>query len=263
VQWDQEPATPENCPWLGKAHLDGAAAFGDALAVSFHTAENEVGVVLYHPASGMWEPLMSSMDTEWGPLAQGLVTEIGDLASYDGDLLLLASGAGRREIRGIWRMARTSVVPEMMCWLPPGNLSLCGDVIWFRDYGCLARIAPGEGIAEVLLGRDLLYPPAGPERPWRTRESPFIPESGTGALSANSSLSRLMDLRGAALHGDTIWARLGQSQLILLHRGRPLPEGTILDNAILEGRQAVEFLSTSYGLVAIGDGDIGLIGERP
>ena len=50
------------------------------------------------------------------------------------------------------------------------------------------------------------------------------------------------NLGTCAMHGDKLWARFGKTQLMALHRGKVL-----------------EFLSTPYGLVAIGEGTVGLI----
>jgi hypothetical protein len=46
---------------------------------------------------------------------------------------------------------------------------------------------------------------------------------------------------------------------MVLHRGKPIEEAEIFDNNILNGGKVLEFLSTPYGLVAIGEGTVGLI----
>lgn len=69
--------------------------------------------------------------------------------------------------------------------------------------------------------------------------------------------------RRAAVHGDEIWARYGRSQIIVLRGGEGLDEATIMDNDILEAGKVLQFFETPYGLVAIGEGSVGLIEGQP
>ena len=72
-----------------------------------------------------------------------------------------------------------------------------------------------------------------------------------------------IDLSTAAVHGDEIWARYGKSQLIVLRRGKSFEEATVVDNDILEGQKVLNFFETPYGLIAVGEGSVGLIEWKP
>ena len=72
-----------------------------------------------------------------------------------------------------------------------------------------------------------------------------------------------IDLSTAAIHDGKLWARYGKNQLVILPRGQSLDEAQILANNILDGGKVLRFLSTPYGLVAIGEGSVGLIERSP
>ena len=63
----------------------------------------------------------------------------------------------------------------------------------------------------------------------------------------------------AAIHNDHLWARLGKSQIIIVEKDKSFEEAEIIDNNILDGEPVERFVSTPYGLVAIGNGIVGLI----
>jgi hypothetical protein len=54
------------------------------------------------------------------------------------------------------------------------------------------------------------------------------------------------------------------TQIAVVHRGRPFAERRS-GNDLLDGEPVLKFLSTPYGLVAIGDGAVGLVrtADRP
>ena len=72
-----------------------------------------------------------------------------------------------------------------------------------------------------------------------------------------------IDLSTSAIHSGRIWARLGNNQIIIISRGEQPEEAVIIDNNILNGHSVSRFFSTPYGLVAIGNGTIGLIETSP
>ncbi len=63
----------------------------------------------------------------------------------------------------------------------------------------------------------------------------------------------------AAVYDNKLWTRQGRSRLIIMPEGKGREEAEILDNNILEGTKVLRFLSTEYGLIAIGEGTVGLI----
>lgn len=63
----------------------------------------------------------------------------------------------------------------------------------------------------------------------------------------------------AAVYDKKLWALQGRSGLIIMPEGKGREEAEILDNNILEGTKVLRFLSTEYGLIAVGEGTVGLI----
>ena len=68
-----------------------------------------------------------------------------------------------------------------------------------------------------------------------------------------------LDLLTADIYDDQLWARLGKTQIAILHRGESWEKAKIINNDILDGEPVERFVSTPYGLVAIGNGIVGLI----
>ena len=60
-----------------------------------------------------------------------------------------------------------------------------------------------------------------------------------------------------------ISARYGKSKLIILRRGKSFEEATVMDNDILEGGKVLSFFETPHGLIAVGEGSVGLIEGSP
>ena len=61
------------------------------------------------------------------------------------------------------------------------------------------------------------------------------------------------------IHNDKFWARLGESQIIIVEKGGDFEDAQLIDNNILDGGSVLKFVSTPYGLVAIGEGTVGII----
>ncbi|OHB77582.1 MAG: hypothetical protein A2Z25_01035 [Planctomycetes bacterium RBG_16_55_9] len=66
-------------------------------------------------------------------------------------------------------------------------------------------------------------------------------------------------LSTGTFHNGRLWARWGQTQILIIQPSKSVDEAQILDNDILNGKAVSRFISTPYGLVAIGDGVIGLV----
>jgi hypothetical protein len=66
-------------------------------------------------------------------------------------------------------------------------------------------------------------------------------------------------LSSATIHKDTLWGRWGQNQIIKIKVGQKIQDAHVFDNNILDGGPVSRFVSTPYGLIAIGQGSVGLI----
>jgi len=67
----------------------------------------------------------------------------------------------------------------------------------------------------------------------------------------------------AALRGDQLWALHGKNRIIVFQQGKPAEEAKVLPNNILAGGRVLRFQDTPYGLIAIGEGSVGLIEPAP
>ncbi|MBN2588349.1 MAG: hypothetical protein JXA96_00685 [Sedimentisphaerales bacterium] len=68
-----------------------------------------------------------------------------------------------------------------------------------------------------------------------------------------------MDLSTGTIHNNKVWARLGPNQIFIGEIGKGTEEAQIIDNNILDGEPVHRFVSTPYGLIAIGEGAVGLV----
>jgi hypothetical protein len=67
------------------------------------------------------------------------------------------------------------------------------------------------------------------------------------------------NMSSATIYKDTLWGRWGKNQLIKIKVGQKIQDAQIIDNNILDGGPVSRFVSTPYGLIAIGEGTVGLI----
>lgn len=88
----------------------------------------------------------------------------------------------------------------------------------------------------------------------------FLSKSFTNSVSFGPyySLGNL-DLSTGTIHNNKLWARMGESQILIVEKGKSFEEAQIIDNNILEGEPVHRFVSTPYGLLGIGEGIVGLI----
>ncbi|MBN1972604.1 MAG: hypothetical protein JW787_03125, partial [Sedimentisphaerales bacterium] len=67
------------------------------------------------------------------------------------------------------------------------------------------------------------------------------------------------ELTSAAIHNNILWGQWGESQVIKIRVGNKLEEAELISNNILDGQPVWKFVSTTYGLIGIGEGVVGLI----
>jgi hypothetical protein len=94
---------------------------------------------------------------------------------------------------------------------------------------------------------------------FRTVLKPFV----RGRAESNPELLPAalgcLDALDAAIHRDELWAPYGETQIIILRRGTTMKDAEFIPNDILDGKRVRHFLSTPYGLVAVGEGGVGLV----
>jgi len=68
-----------------------------------------------------------------------------------------------------------------------------------------------------------------------------------------------IDLNTAAIHGDQLWARAGDCRVLILQRGQKLDDAKKIENNFLDDGPVLQFFDTPYGLLAVGQGNVGIV----
>jgi hypothetical protein len=224
---------------------------GDKLWIAYGGEGQESGLGWYDPHAGRWETVFCSAlagEASFGTgkpyqISHLRITRPGRLVFVLDDFTLTPAGAPGES--GFWSLdtatrktrflglGDTVSVPRR-----PAFLEVQEKWWWFSG-GHAPRVAEFDPVAET----------------WK----PIEGDLGGGRSSPPREL-----VRAVAIHNDVLWVHWGRRtiQLLVIGRGKKLEEGQFLDNTILEGDPVLRFLSTPYGLVAIGNGVVGLV-ETP
>jgi hypothetical protein len=243
--------------------IAGIAYHEGKLWVGYGTFGKESGLGTWDPKTGKWEGLFSSAVKGKSALAAGRTYEVDQITSTPDGLLFWVSDAAF-ELRGLWKLDAGAAVPELLC----GEIRECGLIAdsgeerWLLSRNGLARLVPALSRVDMLLANRDARTPREPAK-WPLHDEPFVPDvAGSGLILGYYGFGKL-DLSTAAVRGDQLWARYGQSQLVVLRRGRPFAEAKKMDNNILNGGRVLQFFNFPQGIVAVGDGTIGLIEASP
>ncbi|MBA7709226.1 hypothetical protein ES703_118139 [subsurface metagenome] len=170
---------------------------------------------------------------------------------------------------GLWKMDTNTRELKYLGFIliskPWGHIVGSGEKWWCKNTQSLIQFDPYSETAKLVLGH-----------PWwlkrySEKETPmlkfeydnFVTDSlGKKEIVYGPYYGGYIDLSTAALHNDRIWARYGGGQIIVIHKGKGFEEAEIIDNSILNGDKVLRFFSTPYGLIAIGEGTVGLIETR-
>lgn len=243
---------------LPPGHITGIAANGDRLWVAYANGESGLGV--YDPKTQAWETVFCSTLMGDSPLASGEAYQLRELTPLAGGLLFLVKLLGERD--GLWWLDSEKRTAEFLLSVRQHKRIVdVGNGLWLMGWYILAPLVPESEKVELLMvnseGRRYLEQRGDPK--WQLEEATFA----SGSPPPNVILAPYqfggLDLFRGAVHGEEVWARLGKSRLVVLCRGQSLDEAQVLPNNALEGGKVLKFLSTPYGLVAIGEGSVGLI----
>ena len=214
----------------------------------------ESGLGLYNALTGEWKTLFSSMDKH--PLASGpeqpyTPTEIHPIAA-DGTVLYCA---GAR----LWVFDPRSgeaqqLVYERDCFLSAGP----PDAPCFLSHSALLRTDTQRKRLQVVLASTFEHRAMQCGiASWTLEDNTFAPpDEGERLLSW---VLGGIDLSTAAVHGDQLWARCGKTQIAILQRGQKVEEAVKINNDILDGGPVLQFFETPFGLLAVGQGSVGIV----
>lgn len=241
------------------------------LAYGYGAKGKESGLGIYDPKSGSWETVLCSALKGNPPFSAGLPYELTQLIVTEGDKLFFAAkvwGLGSEitttQWRGLWKI-NTHTRELTRLWYDQssplilgiilGDIVDSGDKLWCKASQSLIQFDPSSEDSKFILGKTRILEQAHPG----LKLQADIFTSSWKEIPYGPYLFGNLDLSTAAVHNDKLWARLGKSQLIIIHKGKGFDEADIIYNNILKGGKVLRFFSTPCGLIAIGEGTVGLV----
>jgi len=248
---------------LPSLFMTSIAKAEDKLWIAYGGYARESGLGLYDPKTEKWETTFCSSLKEKNPFSAGVPYEISSII-YKNDNKLIFKSSGN-SLSGLWSMNIENKELKNITTLG-GNLSEdYENFLWLKSSMHWYKIDPNlDNITLVMRAskKQLSKYPGTIERLLSFKEDLFLPESflnsvvfGSSSLQSQSEL----DLEFGAIYHDKLWARLGKSQIIIAEKGKSFEDAQIIDNNILDGKPVLQFISTPYGLIGIGEGTVGLI----
>jgi len=256
---------------LPSVRVTGMTGNGDKLWIGYGGALQESGLGIYEPGTGHWETVLCSTLEAESPFSRGqpympYELSLGPMGKlffqiWDPQFFL------DRQAMGLWKIDTNTRELKYfgLGGIPKparGRLINFGREWWFKTPWSLTQFDPIREKTRLILGDPcwLKWGRSGKLQRLSFEHDLFVPEASNERLASGPCwIHGNLDLSTATIHGDRLWARLGDSQIIIVHRGKSLEEAEIIDNNILNGGKVLEFLSTPYGLIAIGEGTVGLI----
>ncbi len=249
------------------------ASDGDRLWIAYGGRDQESGLGLYDPNAERWETVFCSKLNGENPLNSGYPYYLERLTFLSPDKLfftLVGKSTPLENWTGLWMLDTTTRKSKYFGYTginasgPLGYLEITNGHLWIKGTSSFVKFDPESGKALHLLGK---WPSSHRkqrnqeiELQWlNCQDDPFIDDASINMIPYGSYLDGFFDLMTSTIHGDQLWARLGKTQIAILHRGEPWEKAEIIDNDILDSEQVERFVSTPYGLVAIGNGIVGLI----
>jgi hypothetical protein len=269
LMWEHKVLNQQN--GIPSELITSMTSHRDLLWIAYGGNEQESGLGLYEPETGNWETIFCSTMKDKQPFNGGIPYTLCRLTSPIPNKLFFVMDHTKfpnmRQWVGLWEMdietrtlkylGRTGINENG----PLGYIDTTDGECWLKGRTSLVRFDPESEKNTYVIGRP---------KPQFLNENTtnlgieykyddFVPELSNSDIPFGYYNSGLLDLATSAVHGDKLWARLGKSQIAILYRDKSYDEAKIIDNDILDGEPVERFVSTPYGLVAIGNGIVGLI----
>jgi hypothetical protein len=228
------------------------------LWVAYGGRNEESGLGVYDPMTEKWETVFCSTLTRNPPFSNGQPYEINSMIFKSQNELLFNVSTGIDQT-GLWKL-NTDTRQLRYIWSGVTDIYKdCNNNICLNSSAY--KIDPdSEKITMIIQpGRHQLYASTIKVISGLDKDL-FIPESFSNNVTYGpySTLGNL-DLTTSAIHNNKLWARLGKGQIIIAEKGKSYEEAQIIENNLLDGKPVWQFVSTQYGLIAIGEGSVGLI----
>jgi hypothetical protein len=254
---------------LPSLSITSIAQNGNKLWVAYGDTDQESGLGLYDPKTGKWETIFCSTLKDKSPFSLGQPYWLNSLISTNPDKLFFMSSW--IEQTGLWKMDTNNRTLKYFGPLGAGGFmgSTSVDTINGLENKILIQsplhlidIDPNTEKMKLIYGNlgvptkdfsdNNITLPDSAEYPLNTN---LLRGISFGSFASNGSL----DLTSGVIYHNTLWARLGMNQIIIIEIGKGFKDAQIIDNNILDGEPVKRFMSTPYGLIAIGEGTVGLI----
>lgn len=241
-----EPRVLTNEDSLPSTSITSIARSENGLFVAYGGKSQESGLGLYDPRAGRWEGILCSAFKGEAPFNAGLPYRLYNLTLMPPDRLFFV-------INDI-EFNKHTVIDD---WKGLWKMNIKTRVLKYFRNREMATHLTSTLVAEIR-GKWWLWS--------RYRDSAIIEfdpdleemkSIGWDPYPGLDSYSNLLST--GALHNGRFWGRWGRSQIIVIPWGAGVEEAQIVDNNILDGHAVCNFMSTPYGLVAIGDGTVGLV----
>ena len=243
--------------------LTGLASVNNKLWIAYGDAGRESGIIIFDPNNKKIETVFCSTIKGDTPFEKGNPYQITELTpgpdnkmffSINGEMLGISGEKekwpGLSEIAGFWKIDTSSKKLQFL-WQDkyltrwPAEIDNQGGNWWLRNNWILAKFDPNSEVATFIFGG---LPTMNQVPILQVKEESFTPDGYS-----------YQNFGTAAIYQDKFWARFGQSQIIITEKGKGKEAAKIIDNNILNGEGALKFFSTPYGLVAVGEGSIGIV----
>ncbi|MHC4336339.1 MAG: hypothetical protein ACYSTG_00085 [Planctomycetota bacterium] len=256
---------------LPSVSITGMAAVNNKLWIAYGGRGKESGLITYDAQNGNWETVFCSSLNGHKPFNCGQTYAISSLTPGPNNKLFFLFGEREKDPKinyqleqywGLWKINTNTKQPAHL-WhddhfpLILENIDNFGQRWWLRDLLSLIQFDPDSEKATFIMGWEQVLEKTDPMP--QLAQDPFVPKDSPHKIGSGFGHAGLINLRTAAVHKGQLWARLGKNRLIILHKGNGFEKAEKIANNILDGNQVLRFFSTPYGLIAIGEGTVGLI----
>lgn len=280
---DQAFITPSNIltekDGLPSVSITGTTAADSKLWIAYGGLGKESGLIIFEPKTGYFDTIFCSALDGAPPFNAGKSYALSFLTPGPDNKLFFIMGERGRDPKpfyplgqwwGLWGINTKTRVTKFI-WRDENRpmaleaINNSGGILWLQDLFSITQFDPDSEKARFVLGQ------IDATHAWQTtilkstdpmpelQRDLFVPESSIGKYWWGHPSSGRISLRTAAVYGNKLWARLGEGQLIVIHKGKGFEEAEVIYNNILNGGKVLRFFSTPYGLIAIGEGTVGLI----
>jgi len=238
---------------LPESPITSVAWWNDRLWLSHGGYGTESGLGAYDPAGGEYRSAFSSAEKGGHALTHGETYRVRELLAEPAGLYIAVDRGDSTDSWGLWRLDGDGGMPERI--LSAVN---AGPHQWVLSESMLARLpADMETMRRLAAYTKGEMEPVPPGR--LLEEAPLwvggaLPRSNLGFWTVAH-----VDGNSAAVYKDRFWGRKGDHHILVIKRGQRYEDAHVIENDILDGRPVMRFFASPFGLIAVGEGDVGIV----